>query len=196
MRRIMIALSIVGALAVGTTVYATQNLDWADEFISATINCLSRFGSQDVECTYDHEWDGGTNQPVRWNYVGAQHANVGGRAQAVEEVYTSWHEASDSCSGMTVNLSRRRIAAIPSENNSCTDGSSTFVGSVSYTKNSCVFAGADWDLSHRILPAYDFHQETASATTDIGYRSILAVSCTEPGCTSRTLTGCFKIHWF
>lgn len=196
MRRLTLALTAAAGLAVGGTVYATDHLDWADEFISATVNCLSRFGDEQVKCSYVHYWDGGTNEPVRWQYLGAQHANSGGRAQAMEEVYTSWHEDSDSCSGMTVNLARRRTASVPSPNNSCTDGSQTFVGSVSYTKNSCVFPNGDSDFSHRILPAYDFHQETAPPVSDIGYRSTVSISCTNPGCSSQTLTGCFKIHWF
>ena len=191
MKRILIGLIITAGLAAGGTVYATQYLDWADEFISATITCS---GASSINCSYVHFWDGGINEPTRWDFLGWQHATTAGRAQAVEEVFTSWHEAGSGCSGMTVNLARRRVASPPSRNNSCTSGSQTFVGSVSYTKNSCVFDSGDWDLSHRILPAYDFSQEPTTGA-DIGYRSTVSVSCTNPGCTSQTLNGCFKIHW-
>jgi hypothetical protein len=195
MKRIVIGLTLAGVLAAGGTVYATQVLDWADDFISATISCLSYGSGSSMNCTYVHFWDGGTNEPIRWDFLGAQHATSGGRAQAVEQVFTSWHESGDRCYAMTVNLARRRAASPPSRNNSCTDGSQTFVGSVSYTKDSCVFAGGDWDLSHRIRPMFDFTQETTTGG-DIGYRSTLSISCTAGGCQSRTLTGCYKIHWF
>jgi hypothetical protein len=193
MKRLAMVVTLAAGLGASGLVFGTTWTDWADEFVSAQVLCRGDDG--DVDCYYLHHWKDGINLPRRWSYVGAQWATAAGRAQAVEEVYTSWHEATTTCAGMTVNLARRRTATVPALDSACTAGSQTFVGSVSYTKNSCVFENSDWDLSHRLLPAYDFTQETAGHDVNIGYRSTVSVSCTSGGCDSSTFSGCFKIWW-
>ena len=183
----LVALGIMGSVA-----GAVVHLDWADEFLGGYIDCdmTNSYG----HCSLHNSWSyTASNEPPTWEYVGDQGASSGGRANAKEKISMRWHEvASNACFQLTTNLSRYRTTTPPVLGSSCTSVATTFVGSVSYTKDSCVFPGADYDISNRLKPVYDFSQETASAGTTVYYRTVLSAT----GMSTGSQDGCYAIYWF
>jgi hypothetical protein len=170
------------------------NLDWADEFVTGRVN-VKMIGSSG-HGTIDHFFDqNGSDEPPTWTWMGGQGANQGGRANAREKVMTSWYEGSSSCFGVTINLARRRVFPVPGLNQGCNSGQQTPVGSVSYTKNSCVFPAGDWDISMRAKPVFDFALDTSLVNQTAGYVSTIS-STSSSGMAGASLTGCYAISWF
>lgn len=175
-------------------------LNDADGFMGAGVDCSTDAGG----CHITHYW-GGPNQipelpqpavPPTWQYVGKQHATTAGRSDAEEKVMVRLREASESIGvSLTTNLSRSRTTTPPPNGTTC-EGVFVYVGSVSSTVSSLGYNADDNYLSNRISPRYDFTQETASATTTIGYRSTVAVTSTNGMDTgAASYKGCYRIQW-
>lgn len=187
-------LSLVGLVSLQSDSGAVIWLDWAGEFIGgrASMYVTGSTGTFYVH----HQWDNdAAGEPPRWGYVGHQGASAAGKANAQEKIMTYWYEASPYAYGATINLARRRVTPPPSSGAGCTSGTQTFVGSVSYTKDSSVFAPADWDVSMRLKPVYNFTQETAGAGTNVGYRSTITSTSLTPNMESVNVYGCYRIDW-
>jgi hypothetical protein len=193
LRRFLVSAVIVG-VAGATTAGATDYLGWADAFLTGSVDV--RTASNGVTTwTVRHLWRprSGEVTPETWQYVGAQGANSTGRANARERLMYRFREQyTGGCSSATAYIYRYRTTSPPSVGNACNSASTTYVGSVSKTYDTCGLNAGDTYLNHRYIPEYNFSSETASAGSTIGYRSIISVIV---GTQSSSDEGCFKIYW-
>ncbi|HTR51849.1 MAG TPA: hypothetical protein VMJ10_14135, partial [Kofleriaceae bacterium] len=128
-----------------------------------------------------------------WSFLGQQGANATGRANAVGKI-SFWFNAIN-CGTMnyisiTSEINRYRVSPVPSLGSACsTQG--TYWGTALQTFDSSAAGIYGQYVNNRLLPTYDFHQETV--TGDVGYRDNITYI---NGVYSGSDNGCFQISWF
>lgn len=186
------SVTAVTACTLGGTAAASTHFGWADEFVSAHAKMRLSTDYDEYANTYfhwdvEHYWEGHGEE---WAYVGAQ-ADGAASANAVEEVMFDFEDTHYTCYSVTARIERWRTTSPPSIGSSCLDSIQSYVGSRDHTVSSCAFNPDDSLHWHRLLPTYDFSEETATGT--IGYRS--RVTMFDNQSNARSETGCFKIEW-
>lgn len=198
MTRLRIALYCAITLFLSTRASATGYLGWADEFVTGHIFC----NTSATGCNARSLWAGpfwldpqihDQNMFPTWSPVGMQGTNAAGRANVRSKIFFQYREVSTVATwAITATTNRYRYVILPAEGQPCAiGGGATYVGSAAHTISS-LGSPVDTRVESRLLPSYNFSQETAVNTT-IGYREDVIVS--DNAGQSYAAPGCFKIRW-
>ena len=167
---------------------------WADQFLEGVVDCNGD------SCGSFHEWDpnfwSGLGEPTpapTWAWIGQQ--GTTGKANSRGSVMVRFRHtnAAGTCAEVTAGIQRYSIYPAPADGTYCgVVNSSTYLGQSSQTYSSCGLPAGELRVNNRMLPTWDFQQDTGGAG-DRGYYS--AITEAQPGGTS-VQHGCYKIHWF
>lgn len=172
--------------------------DWADEVTTMRVSVFhpSTPGTATLYGFFD---DLGSSDIVPWSPLGAQ--SISGRFNAREQYQFDIQETAPSdCGTLSLSNSRWRDTTPPSMGAACNSSSATagtFVGSVTYSYNTCGGGLNDATYAHRNRPQMDFGLEASIPVgSTVGYVSRGTLTGSMGLNVNVPMFNCFKIWWF